>query len=116
MGYIFVPIGCQLSVKCLMISYGFCFLCLECAILFIISSRDIHQGFRTFFSYLEFFQRFGQDLIYSVLSLFFFPGICSWFFGWDLISNFLSFFFRDLFLLSCGWVLILCSRSSSLSS
>lgn len=77
-------------------------ICLESAILFIISSRDVHQGFRTIFSYIAFFQRFFFSNLLLLVRI--------------SCTVFLSLFSRDLFLLLCGWVPILCSHSSSLSS
>lgn len=99
--YCFSWLGYLLTFFCDILLILF-LICLESAILFIISSRDVHQGFRTIFSYIAFFQRFFFSNLLLLVRI--------------SCTVFLSLFSRDLFLLLCGWVPILCSHSSSLSS
>lgn len=73
-----------------------------CYTVYYFFQRCSSLEFRTIFSYIAFFQRFFFSNLLLLVRI--------------SCTVFLSLFSRDLFLLLCGWVPILCSHSSSLSS
>lgn len=88
-----------------------------CDILLILFT--VFDLFRICYTVYYFFQGCSSRISYNFFIHCFFPEI---FFSNLLLlvriscTVFLSLFSRDLFLLLCGWVPILCSHSSSLSS